>query len=271
MLHGLRYLTPRAKAWGLDAFVRDELKGCDLQETLNFYHDYKQWSVDAEDAGFLAANDRFFLLTQVCHRKDAIHPWLFDRCREVETEPDGYLDLWARYHYKMLDEKTPVQTLLGMKAHGDLQVGDYVFGPDGQPTAIVATTQVWTDGDCYKIKFDKGREIIAGGDHLWTVDLHSRARIKGGREGRKRVTINTRELMVCVDKAKLFKSHVLPSVQVTKPLEFPFQQLPIEPYTLGAWLGDGTSATGSVTCGDKEVFDEIEKSGILAWVFFYCS
>ena len=100
ILHGLRYLTQRAKAWGLDAFVRDELKGCDLQETLNFYHDFKQWSVDAEDAGFLAANDRFFLLTQVCHRKDAIHPWLFDRCREVETEPDGYLDLWARYHYK---------------------------------------------------------------------------------------------------------------------------------------------------------------------------
>ena len=44
--------------------------------------------------------DLFWLLWFGCGRKDLERDWLFDRCREVQSGPDGYLDLWAREHYK---------------------------------------------------------------------------------------------------------------------------------------------------------------------------
>ena len=53
-----------------------------------------------EAARKLALNDLYFLMVWLLGRKDMQHDWLFDRCMEVQAEPDGYLDLWSREHYK---------------------------------------------------------------------------------------------------------------------------------------------------------------------------
>lgn len=57
-----------------------------------------KWAVKIER--WLCRNDLFYLLTVVCKRKDIDRNWIFDRSREVQLAPNGYLDLWSREHYK---------------------------------------------------------------------------------------------------------------------------------------------------------------------------
>jgi phage terminase large subunit-like protein len=48
----------------------------------------------------LALRDLYYLLTFVLNRPDMRHDWLYARCMEVQENPNGYLDLWARDHRK---------------------------------------------------------------------------------------------------------------------------------------------------------------------------
>jgi predicted phage terminase large subunit-like protein len=48
----------------------------------------------------LGREDLFFLLWGILKRLDIDRDWLFDRCREVQANPNGYLDIWFRESYK---------------------------------------------------------------------------------------------------------------------------------------------------------------------------
>lgn len=262
-LRGQRYLTSDS-AIRTGEFIQRKLPLMDYQQTYDWYRASYRHDIDKPARALLGCNDRFFLLSIVLGRRDVEHPWLFNRCREVERDPDGHIDLWARYHYKLLWVNEPVPTPSGMRPHGDLKPGDEVFGPDGKPAKVIACTKVKSDADCYRLTFDKGYTVVAGGEHLWTVEIQSRKRLAGGgREGRRTVTVNTRELLGLVVSAKVLSTKTDPMIPVCAPLQFSEQKLSVEPYTMGAWLGDGTSENGYVTCGDKEVFRRIGKSYVL--------
>jgi replicative DNA helicase len=53
------------------------------------------------------------------------------------------------------------------------------------------------------------------------------------------------------------------AVAIASPAQFPASELPVRPYTLGAWLGDGHSRGARITSADPEIIAEIESEGFL--------
>lgn len=71
------------------------------QEAERFYVNAKAaGKLGNEQIALLARKDRYFLATRILGRRDLRHDWQYARAREVEANPDGYLDLWAREHGK---------------------------------------------------------------------------------------------------------------------------------------------------------------------------
>lgn len=69
-------------------------------DIIDYWDETTRGGADLKMCRALAMYDRYFLLVQIFGRKDALHPWIYERCREVERAPDGYLDIYGREHYK---------------------------------------------------------------------------------------------------------------------------------------------------------------------------
>lgn len=78
----------------------------------------------------LCRTDLYFLLRYALGREDFEHPWLFERCREIQQNPDGYLDLWAREHYKstIITFGKTIQDILASHGEDPLIDQELTFG-----------------------------------------------------------------------------------------------------------------------------------------------
>lgn len=140
-------------------------------------------------------------------------------------------------HGKQLAHDTPILTPDGWTTHGELTPGDYVFGSDGNPVEVIALSDEGLSD--YEIEFQDGEVIQCHANHEWVVWDAQRASYQI-HETHQIADFGLRV-------ANRQDPHWRFSVDYQPCISFPEQDLLIDPYVLGAWLGDGKS-DGPVLC-----------------------
>ena len=160
----------------------------------------------------------------------------------------------------------PVLTPCGWVLMGDIRPGDAVIGVDGAPTEVLSVHPQGTK-DVVRVTFSDGSWTECGWNHLWTVKVMGKSTT---------YTISTRQMVMgAVLETKkrgrtYYRSAHYKSASgqrkfsipmLSGPVQFAPVDLPLDPYVLGVWLGDGTSRVGAVTTMDVEVVAAISNAG----------
>lgn len=158
-------------------------------------------------------------------------------------------------HGKEISDSTLVPTPKGFVKHGDLKVGDYVFGRNGEPVMVKwVSEKVMSE---YDVTFSDGQVIQCHGNHEWVVYDRSlrRERIMEAKH-LARLALESGPINRRGHRYRF-------QVDANTALQIPDADLLVHPYVLGAWLGDGTAGTGCITHhkDDIETINKIIRVG----------
>jgi hypothetical protein len=160
-----------------------------------------------------------------------------------------------------LDPETPIPTPDGWKKLDQLQPGDKVFDEQGRIRYVTARKD-WEDRPCYRLTFRDHSSIIADENHLWKTQLlWERSKRTQGK------VRTTKQIVSTLKNSQGQTNHGIPWAE---PLDYPEQILPVHPYFLGLWLGDGTSSDADIAChvdDAEETSDKIRGCGYSTGIY----
>lgn len=159
--------------------------------------------------------------------------------------------------HKGLPLDTPIATKEGFKTMQYLQVGDKVFDKDGNLCTVTVKSAVHYN-PCYKITFDNSESIVADAEHRWLIHIKKQST----KNQYKELVMTTAELAAYIDSVKDdWNTYTIPKILNAKPLNTEYVNLPIDPYVLGCWLGDGSKQCGLITNASNNIWNEIKNRG----------
>ena len=150
---------------------------------------------------------------------------------------------------------TPIPTPFGWSTMGELAPGDLLYDDQGQVCSVTGVSEVMTGRDCYEIVFDDGERVTCDGEHRWPVrDFTNDVPV------RKVLKTDEMRFRVRIGSGKRNRY----AIDCCRPVEMPEQDLIINPYVLGMWLGVGSSIMNyiSVHEDDREVADHLCACGV---------
>jgi replicative DNA helicase len=172
---------------------------------------------------------------------------------------------------KALALDTPLATPTGWTTMGEVQVGDELYDAQGRPTRVVAATGAMTGRPCYEVTFSDGSTIVADAEHQWLTETRAARKSKWAADNHYNRVRNQNIFASVVTTEQIASSLTVGAdaranhaVLNAAPLEGSWARLPLPPYVLGAWLGDGHSASARITCETGEIPMYIEAYGLRA-------
>lgn len=145
---------------------------------------------------------------------------------------------------------TPIASPDGWTTMGDLTVGSRLFDETGKVRHVVAKSEVWKSRPCYRVRFSDGSSIVADANHLW--ESHTWAARHNGGSPSLVTTAEMADTLYYDTRRNAGCNH---AVVKTAPLQYQRQDLLIDPYVLGAWLGDGDALHPLVTAAVWDAAD----------------
>lgn len=161
----------------------------------------------------------------------------------VETTDDNLAILARAGTGKCLGLGTPVMLADGRVIPvEEVKTGDLLMGPDSEPRRVLGTNR--GRGPLYRIVPVKGEPWICNDVHVLTLagSNHNMGKVID-------IPLNEHLAASAAKGERPDRSWKLWRVGVN----FPERPLPIEPYLLGLWLGDGTLAAPHITNADPEI------------------
>jgi hypothetical protein len=154
--------------------------------------------------------------------------------------------LASRQCGKALALDTPILTKDGWSTMGQLKDGDTIYGSNGQFVRVLKAHEPLYNRNCYEVVFDNGEKIVADEEHLWFTQTRKDRHKKDTGSVK-----TTKEILDTLLTHGGEPNHRIPMSMTG--VESEIKDLPIEPYILGFWLGDGTTDTGTITVGDRDL------------------
>ena len=150
---------------------------------------------------------------------------------------------------KCLGRGTPVMMWDGsVKAVEDVEVGDLLMGDDSTPRKVLTTTH--GVGPLYKVTPIKGDPYIVNDVHILSLKYGHHSKVGGVLHDGDVKDISVQDYL------KLNKTHqeILKGYRVpVATFGGPKRVLPVPPYLLGLWLGDGSRYNFSITTPEPEI------------------